>query len=158
MGKGVYALVFSNRPCTLPVGGLGEIRFRRGWHVYIGSALGPGGFARVKRHLHLSREKDRSPRWHVDYLLISPFFTLRHIVCGPAERDLECALAAALGGEMIPSFGSGDCSCMSHLFHRPADPLDEIMDTMVSLGLVPAGTTLISQDLPSVGLSNVFST
>jgi Uri superfamily endonuclease len=136
-GKGIYALVFSNPPCTLPVGGLGDVRFRKGWHVYIGSARGPGGFARVTRHLRLSRERDRAPRWHVDYLLLSPSFTLMHIACGPGDRDLECSLAQAFGGESVPSFGSGDCTCRSHLFHRAADPLGEVMDAMSSLGLVP---------------------
>lgn len=142
-GKGIYALVFSNPPCSFPIGGLGEVRFREGWHIYVGSALGPGGFARVTRHLRLSRARDRGPRWHVDYLLVSPFFTLRHIVCGPGDTDLECALAAALWGESVPSFGSGDCSCRSHLFHRTADPLEEVREAMSSLGLVPSSTTLI---------------
>ena len=140
--KGIYALVFSNPACTLPVGGLGEARFRRGWHVYIGSARGPGGFARVRRHLRLSRARDRPPRWHVDYLLLSPFFTLRHIACGPCDGDLECSLARAFGGVAVPSFGSGDCGCRSHLFHRTADPLEEVMGAMSSLGLVPSSTTL----------------
>jgi Uri superfamily endonuclease len=143
MDKGTYALVFSNRPCSLVVGSLGEIRFRRGFSIYIGSALGPGGLARVSRHLRLSREKDRAPRWHVDYLLISPCFTLRHIVCGTGGEDLECALAAALGGDNIPSFGSSDCSCGSHLLSRPEDPLDEVMRAMASLGLAPRSTTII---------------
>jgi Uri superfamily endonuclease len=143
MLKGVYALVFSNRPCILPVGSLGEIRFRKGWHIYIGSARGPGGFARVRRHLRLSRARDRHPRWHVDYLLVSPSFTLRHIVCGAGDRDLECSLALALGGEPVPSFGSGDCTCRSHLFFRAADPLEEVRDAMSSLGLAPTSTTLI---------------
>jgi Uri superfamily endonuclease len=137
MDKGVYALVFANRPCSLAVGSLGEVRFRGGFHIYVGSALGPGGFARVSRHLRLSRERDRPPRWHVDYPLLSPCFTLRHIVCGPGGEDLECALAGILGGESVPSFGSGDCRCGSHLFHRPADPVGEIRGAMVSLGLAP---------------------
>ena len=142
MGKGIYALLFSNTPCRLPVGALGEVRFRRGWHVYVGSARGPGGFARVARHLRLSRERDRIPRWHVDYILVSPFFTLRHLVCGRADRDLECSLADALGGQAVPSFGSSDCTCGSHLLYRPADPLEEVTRAISSLGLVPSSTTL----------------
>jgi Uri superfamily endonuclease len=150
MDKGVYALIFSNRPCSLPVGGLGKVRFRKGWHIYVGSARGPGGFARVRRHLLLSRARDRGPRWHVDYLLLSPRFTLRHLVCGPSDADLECSLASGFGGESVPSFGSGDCACGSHLFFRGTDPLEEVMEAMSSLGLAPSSTTLISQDLPAV--------
>ena len=116
MDKGVYALIFRNRRCRIGVGCLGEIPFRKGWHVYIGSARGPGGFARVRRHLRLSEARDRPPRWHVDYLLVSPGFTLRQVVCGPSRRDLECALARAMEGGGVPHFGSSDCSCPSHLY------------------------------------------
>jgi len=142
MDKGVYALIFRNFPCSLPIGSLGEIHFRRGWHIYVGSAGGPGGFARVRRHRDLAIARDRLPRWHVDHLLLSPSFSLRHLVCGPSEGDLECTLARALGHGGIPSFGSSDCSCGSHLFHRAADPLEEVMGAMASLGLTPASTTL----------------
>ena len=143
MDKGVYALLFSNRPCTLRIGSLGEVRFGGGWHVYVGSARGPGGFARVGRHRRLSRERDRAPRWHVDHLLVSPFFALRAAVCGPTGKDLECALAGALGRGVVLSFGSGDCSCGGHLFHRRTDPLGEVREAMASLGLAPVSTTLI---------------
>jgi Uri superfamily endonuclease len=142
MDSGVYALVFRNRSCSLRVGSLGEIPFRRGWHIYVGSARGPGGFARVSRHRRLALSRDRPPAWHVDHLLLSPSFILRHVVCGSTGEDLECTLARALGGRQIPSFGSGDCSCGSHLFYRPSDPLGEVMGTMASMGLAPVSATL----------------
>jgi Uri superfamily endonuclease len=137
MDKGVYALLFRNRSCSLSVGGLGEIHFRGGWHIYVGSAMGPGGFARVRRHRQLALARDRKPRWHVDHLLVSSCFTLGHILCGPSGGDPECALAAALGRGGVPSFGSSDCSCESHLFHRTSDPRDEVREAMASLGLTP---------------------
>ena len=145
MDKGIYALIFFNRPCSLAIGSLGKVRFRGGWHVYIGSALGPGGLVRVRRHLRLSRARDRPARWHVDRLLLSPSFTLRHLACGPCGSDLECALGAALGGESVSSFGCSDCSCGSHLFFRSADPREEVMAAMSSLGLAPRSTTLIKR-------------
>jgi Uri superfamily endonuclease len=142
MDRGVYALVFRNRPCSLMIGSLGEIHFRRGWHVYVGSARGPGGFARVSRHRRLALSRDRPPRWHVDHLLLSPSFILRHMVCGSTGEGLECSLARALVGRRIPSFGSSDCSCGSHLFYRTSDPLGEVMKAMSSLGLAPVSATL----------------
>ena len=142
MSKGVYALVFSNRPCSLPVGSLGEVRFRRGWHIYVGSALGPGGFARLDRHQRLALARDRPPRWHVDRLLLSPSFTLRHLVCAPADTDRECDLAGILDREGIPGFGCSDCSCESHLFYRKADPFGEVREAMASLGLAPVSKTI----------------
>ena len=137
MNKGVYALLFRNRPCSLRVGSLGKVRFRGGWHIYVGSARGPGGFARVRRHRLLAVSRDREPRWHVDHLLMSPFFRLRHALCGATGEDRECALAAVLGPGGIPSFGSSDCGCPSHLFFRRTRPLDEVRDAMLSLGLSP---------------------
>jgi Uri superfamily endonuclease len=142
MDKGVYALVFRNRSCSLSIGRLGEIRFRKGWHIYVGSARGPGGLARVNRHRDLALARDRPPAWHVDHQLLSPSFSLHHVVCGPSEEDLECALAGTLGRGGVPSFGSSDCSCGSHLFHRTADPLDEVMEAMASLGPAPLSTTI----------------
>ncbi|MGA2934541.1 MAG: GIY-YIG nuclease family protein [Methanomicrobiales archaeon] len=142
MDRGVYALLFRNRSCSLPVGSLGEIRFRRGWHIYVGSARGPGGFARVARHRRLALSRDRPATWHVDHLLLSPPFILRHVVCGSTGEDLECALARLLGSGAIPSFGSSDCTCGSHLFHRPSDPLGEVIEVMASLGLTPLSTTI----------------
>jgi Uri superfamily endonuclease len=142
MDKGVYALVFSNRPCSLRIGALGEIRFRRGWHIYIGSAMGPGGFARVRRHRQLARARDRPPRWHVDHLLLSPRFTLRYTLCGASPGNLECALTDALGGEAVPSFGSSDCACRSHLLYRASDPVADVMEAMASLRVIPLNTIL----------------
>jgi len=142
MDRGVYALVFKNRSCSLRIGSLGEIHFRGGWHVYIGSARGTGGFARVRRHRRLALSRDRPATWHVDHLLLSPAFILRHVICGSTEEDLECALALTLGGRHIPSFGSGDCSCGSHLVYRPSDPHGEVVEAMSSLGLVPMSATI----------------
>jgi len=111
MDKGIYCLVFENPSCTVRVGALGEIAFRRGWHIYVGSALGSGGLARLERHVALSRNKDRRPKWHVDYLSASQSFCLRSSVSAMTEERLECRLAAALGGENIPGFGCSDCDC-----------------------------------------------
>jgi len=142
MDKGVYALIFRNRACVLGIGSLGEIRFRRGWHIYVGSARGPGGLARVARHQRFALFRDRRSTWHVDYLLASPSFTLRHTVCGPTETDLECALADLLRIGAVPAFGSSDCRCGSHLFFRPSDPVNEVFQAMSDLGLAPTATTL----------------
>ncbi|HVP24659.1 MAG TPA: DUF123 domain-containing protein [Methanomicrobiales archaeon] len=143
MDKGIYALIFSNRPCTLRIGGLGDVGLRGGWHIYIGSARGPGGFARVRRHRRLALARARPPRWHVDHLLLSPGFRLRYAVCGTTGEDLECALALALAGRAVPSFGSSDCGCGGHLLHRGTNPLEEVMGAMASLGLVARSTILI---------------
>jgi Uri superfamily endonuclease len=145
MDKGIYCLVFKNPACTVRVGALGEIAFRRGWHVYTGSALGSGGLARLERHVALSRDRDKRPKWHVDYLSTSPSFSLRYTVHALTEERLECRLAEAIGGEDVPGFGCSDCSCASHLFCRRADPVREVEAAFCSLGLAAGTKTLMNR-------------
>nr|WP_320162249.1 DUF123 domain-containing protein [uncultured Methanoregula sp.] len=142
MDKGIYCLVFSNPGCTARIGALGEIAFRKGWHIYVGSALGSGGLARLERHIALSRDKDKRPKWHVDYLLTNPEFSLRYVVYAITEDRLECPLARSLGDRDVLRFGSSDCDCPSHLFYHRADPAAIIGQAFRSLGLVPATKTL----------------
>lgn len=142
MDKGIYCLVFRNPACTVRVGALGEIGFRAGWHVYVGSALGSGGLARLGRHVALSRTKDKHPKWHVDYLSTDPRFSLRYTVHAVTAERLECRLADALGEPYVPAFGCSDCTCPSHLFFRPQDPGGEIRQAFQSLGLVPVTATI----------------
>ncbi len=145
MDKGIYCLVFGNPACTATVGALGEIAFRKGWHIYTGSALGSGGLARLSRHIALSRAKDRKPKWHVDHLSLSGNFSLRYTVHAATTERYECRLAEALGGASVPGFGCSDCSCPSHLFYRATDPHDEICAVFSSLGLLPVTTTIMSR-------------
>jgi Uri superfamily endonuclease len=142
MDKGIYCLVFFSPGCTVRVGALGDVTFRRGWYIYVGSALGSGGLARLRRHISLSHSKDRRPKWHVDYLSTGSHFTLMSAVHAVTEDRLECRLAGALGGPGIPGFGSGDCHCPSHLFYRTLNPVPEIECAIRSLGKEPV-TTII---------------
>lgn len=145
MDKGIYCLVFENPSCSVRVGALGEIAFRRGWHIYVGSALGSGGLARLDRHIALSRNKDRRPKWHVDYLSASQSFCLRSSVHAITEERLECRLAEALGGENVPGFGCSDCDCPSHLFYRRRNPVKETEAAIRSLGLTGCTKTLMNR-------------
>ena len=144
MDKGIYCLVFENPSCTVRVGALGEIAFRRGWHIYVGSALGSGGLVRLDRHIALSRNKDRRPKWHVDYLHTSPCFSLAYTVSAVTDERLECPLARELGGGGVPKFGCSDCTCTSHLFYRKCDPKREILAAFRHLGLAPTTKTIMN--------------
>ena len=145
MDKGIYCLVFKNPACRVHVGALGPVSFKRGWHVYVGSALGSGGLARLERHVGLSRTKDKRPKWHVDYLSTGEEFSLQYTVHALTGKPLECRLAQALGEPSVPSFGCSDCDCSSHLFYRKADPHDEIVSAFNHLGLVAVTTTIMSR-------------
>jgi Uri superfamily endonuclease len=134
-GKGVYCLIFENRACKLDIGKKGESLFLAGFHIYVGSALGPGGLKRVKRHIDLSRNRDRNPRWHVDYLHLNPAFRLVSAVYAFTSDRFECILASRIGGDFVFGFGCTDCTCSSHLFYRDKSPLLEITDAFEALGL-----------------------
>jgi Uri superfamily endonuclease len=144
MDKGIYCLIFENPTCTIGIGALGPVPFPAGWHIYIGSALGSGGLARLFRHVTLSRGKDRTPTWHVDYLSTNNHFVLRYTIHAVTDNRFECRLAEALGGPGIPCFGCSDCTCPSHLLSRRTDPKQEILSAFRGLGLVPVTKTIIS--------------
>ncbi len=145
MDKGIYCLVFKNPACTVTVGALGQVPFAAGWHIYVGSALGSGGLLRLERHIALSQNRNKRPKWHVDWLSQSPNFSLRSAVFALTEERLECRLAQALGGESIPGFGSSDCDCPSHLFYRRRNPVKETEAAFRSLGLLGCTKTLMNR-------------
>jgi Uri superfamily endonuclease len=143
MHKGVYCLVLRNNPCTVEVGALGLLSFARGWHVYTGSAQGPGGLARVSRHIRVKREGIRSPRWHIDYLLVHPAFRLISVACAPTvDHDDECRISGRLTMIPIPDFGCSDCSCRSHLGYFETNPEKAIASAFSCTGLHVTITTL----------------
>jgi len=131
--KGIYCLVFKNINLDTKIGSLGDISFRDGWHIYVGSALGSAGYRRVERHCRLALLKDKNPKWHVDYLLTNPNFSLEYFVFGETSRQLECPLARVLGGESVFGFGCSDCKCDSHLFYRRSNPLEEIKNAFLTI-------------------------
>ena len=135
--SGIYFIVFENTATDLKTGALGSVRFRPGWHIYTGSALGKGGLLRVDRHLSLAEKKDKKPRWHIDYLLLSDVFSLRYAVFAETSEKLECEAAKGVGGDSVAGFGCSDCSCRSHLFFRHSDPFNELCSVLRSLGLSP---------------------
>ena len=144
MDKGIYCLVFRNPGCTIRIGALGALTFRAGWHIYVGSALGSGGLQRLGRHISLSQLCDKKPKWHVDYLLTSPGFTLVFAVYAVTAGCLECRLAHELNKHSIPKFGCSDCSCTSHLLYRQGNPSKEIRSAFRKLQLEPVITTIIN--------------
>ena len=63
---GTYTLILScASDARIQVGRLGTMQLQRGYYVYLGSALGPGGLrARIAHHQKLSTR----PHWHIDRL------------------------------------------------------------------------------------------
>jgi len=117
MAGGTYTLVLrrtADDPIT--VGALDDIDFPAGWYAYTGSALGPGGFARVDRHRAVAAGENDARHWHVDYLLGDAATGVDAVVTTAA--DVECAVARRIADaaqRTVPDFGCSDCDCASHL-------------------------------------------
>ncbi|WP_319377866.1 GIY-YIG nuclease family protein [uncultured Methanocorpusculum sp.] len=138
MDKGIYCLILECAgPCTVKIGALGSIEFKKGWYLYAGSALGSGGLSRVSRYIRFFREQYRKPKWHIDYLMAADEITLTGVICAKTEERLECVLAKTIGGTCTTDFGCSDCSCASHLFYRTDPPETEVVRAFERTGLVP---------------------
>jgi Uri superfamily endonuclease len=138
MDKGIYCLIFQNPASSIRVGALGTISFSDGWHVYTGSAQGPGGMSRVRRHVGYAEHGLKKPRWHVDYLLGSTRFRLVYAVCGITAGRMECSLSTLILNSAIrpvSRFGCSDCRCSSHLGYFSTDPLMEVVSAFEKLGI-----------------------
>ncbi|MCP4888995.1 MAG: GIY-YIG nuclease family protein [Planctomycetaceae bacterium] len=121
---GTYALILrAIHSKEIQVGRLGTLTVEPGFYVYVGSARGPGGLdRRVARHCR----KEKTLRWHIDYLRVITQVT--GVWCSEGSDKQECLWGesfARMKNATIPvnGFGASDCSCRSHLFRfsrRPA--------------------------------------
>jgi sugar fermentation stimulation protein A len=118
--RGSYIIILRlGRDWKLPIGGLGEVKFRKGYYLYAGSAMKDLS-QRIARHRRLIKKK----HWHIDHLREHAYFVAAIPI--RTSGDLECSIAGELGtiaNWQVPDFGSSDCSCATHLFGMHDDPL-----------------------------------
>ena len=122
--KGSYVLfIHLDLDKKIQIGKLGSIQFKKGWYVYVGSALNSLK-PRIKRHLR----KHKKIHWHIDYLLEEA--SILDIYFKEGLEKIECDIASIFSHEVteISSFGSSDCTCKSHLFYGGKDELQNIID------------------------------
>jgi Uri superfamily endonuclease len=96
------------------VGQLGEVSFKKGDYIYIGSAKGCLE-ARLQRHL----KKKKKTYWHIDYLLKKKKTKILQIWI--IDKKMEYQTAEVFCQDPITEiikkgFGSSDCKCLTHLF------------------------------------------
>jgi sugar fermentation stimulation protein A len=125
LDSGVYLFALElARPRTLAIGSLGNIRFEKGWYVYVGSAR--HGLS-LRLACHERRINGKTLRWHIDFLRVAARTTRAFPI--QTCKDLECTLARdtkSISDGMVPGFGCSDCSCpLSHLFRFLEDPLKD---------------------------------
>lgn len=136
--KGTYCLVVElKEDSQISVGKLGSVDFRKGYYVYVGSALN-SLVSRLKRHL----SSEKKIFWHVDYLLDNSSSKIVEIVFTVDSGKWECRLGDMISTEadgQVSNFGCSDCKCTSHLFYF--EKLDKSIETCVDsleiIGLKP---------------------
>jgi len=121
--KGIYFLIMRlDETTNKRVGALGDIEFKDGRYIYIGSAQNSLE-RRVSRHFRSEKNK----HWHIDYLLED--LEIEEVLAFEGESKMECYSAKTLEEEFhkIENFGSSDCDCNSHLFYTKKT-LEELID------------------------------
>ncbi len=118
---GSYILVLELKEGDrLPVGRGDETYFRRGFYLYVGSAMA-NLTPRMERHIRLRKRF----HWHVDWLRARTL--VRAVIPIRSSTRLECKIADALShlcDWSVPGFGCSDCSCKTHLFGMALDPMN----------------------------------
>lgn len=120
--RGNYVLILQvERPFQAYVGTLGKNRFKSGFYLYVGSALGCGSSSlegRLNRHLR----RLKRIHWHIDHLTTTPYVKVVSAYYVETDVRRECELTDTLveefSGRVEPSgFGSTDCGCDGHLIY-----------------------------------------
>lgn len=137
ISKGTYSLLIDLKDdAQIKVGKLGPVNFKKGYYVYVGSALNSLE-GRINRH----RREDKKLFWHIDYLLDHEKTEIIDIVYTVSDVKWECKLAAAIGkyGVEIGDFGCSDCKCQAHLFYfeELINLKDTVNNSFKSLNLSP---------------------
>jgi len=118
--SGSYLLLLNLRKkANIDVGRLGQISFRKGFYIYVGSAM-----ANLSKRMERHRRLRKRHHWQIDELRAAAEC---HSVLAIRSSDrLECEIARAfskISDWAIPGFGSSDCNCDTHLLGMEGDPL-----------------------------------
>lgn len=116
MKRGSYCLLMRlKRDCRIRIGKLGKLFFKKGYYLYVGSALNSLE-ARIRRHIQTNKGITRKKFWHIDYFLTNKNVELLKVFYIISNRREECTIAKSIKGKAVPKFGCSDCKCESHLF------------------------------------------
>ncbi|MDH3973062.1 MAG: DNA/RNA nuclease SfsA [Deltaproteobacteria bacterium] len=122
--RGAYLFMMKlDKDVSIETGSLGHIQYKKGFYIYVGSAM-KNLTKRIERHKRLRKNM----HWHIDYLRQHAHFHAA-LPLRTANR-IECQLANSLKELVhwqVPSFGSTDCNCGSHLFGMNEDPLRSLV-------------------------------
>jgi Uri superfamily endonuclease len=146
--KGAYVLIIRvKQPITVQVKSLGEIAFKSGVWVYVGSAMGDGSTSlenRLSRHFR----KEKTIYWHIDHLLDANT-DLEEAIWAESRIPIECDIAQSIaacddfeGGPR--GFGASDCrrGCIAHTFFYQGEEVvqSRLIQVFQRLGPTPCVT------------------
>lgn len=128
--KGCYCLIIQlDEDENLKIGKKLKIEFKKGYYVYIGSAMNSLE-SRVKRHL----SKSKKLHWHIDYLL--KYSQIIEVIYN-IDKKVECEISKELSKRnyYIQDFGCSDCECDSHLYYfkNRKEAIDEVINAYNSI-------------------------
>ena len=111
--KGSYILLIKLKANKIiKIGKLGKLFFKKGFYVYIGSAM-KNLEKRLNRHL----SNNKKYHWHIDYLLDESEILESYFKKNTIKEECKLANIFKEKLEKIPGFGCSDCKCTSHLFY-----------------------------------------
>ncbi|NOY64665.1 MAG: DNA/RNA nuclease SfsA [Nitrospirae bacterium] len=118
--SGAYMVVlFIEKDKSVRIGTLGDILFKKGYYVYVGSAE-KGLKARMERH----KRRRKKVHWHIDYL--RNHCEIVTVLPVRSSERLECLMARdirMIAQGTIKGFGSSDCRCKGHLYYLSELPI-----------------------------------
>jgi Uri superfamily endonuclease len=121
--KGTYILLmYLDNNKKIKIGKNINIKFKKGWYIYIGSALNSLK-PRIIRHYQSTKKF----HWHIDYFLKHAQIKKVYIKQGTIKE--ECLVASKFFKNFlaIPKFGCSDCFCKTHLFTGDKENLFQII-------------------------------
>lgn len=118
--RGSYLLILElRRNRKISVGQLGTLLFKKGFYIYVGSAM-----AHLSQRIERHRRLQKRHHWHIDELRAKTHFKTALPI--RSSTRLECEISEALFRICewtVPRFGCSDCCCSTHLFGMAENPL-----------------------------------
>jgi Uri superfamily endonuclease len=124
--KGSYILLIELKEnLNIIIGKLGKLHFKKGFYVYVGSALNSLE-SRINRHLRFNKKI----HWHIDYLL--KYAKITKVFYKVNSKKEECRLSSEFEKRMhfFNGFGCSDCKCNSHLFYGKYNEIISIIKNL----------------------------
>jgi Uri superfamily endonuclease len=121
---GCYILLIELKtPTKIQIGKLGKVFFKKGFYLYIGSAMNSLE-GRIKRHLR----SEKKLHWHIDYLLQNA--DVIDVFYKETNEKIECKTVNFFNQTLanVTGFGCSDCKCRSHLFYSTKKQIKQIIN------------------------------